>query len=216
MKYKTLRERRLPVWLRENPHVWWALCLIPILLCYFIPEQLVTEGYHLTQCAFDARIPFLPGFIWFYVLWFVLLAGMGLWLLHRDGRGFREYMLFLTVGYFVCAVIYLCWPNGQELRPANLEIRSVETWMLSILYGFDSNTDVLPSLHVLGSLGVACSACLTPSIRSRWVKAGISALCVPVAVSTVFIKQHAIMDVAAGVIVGFALYALVHRILKNE
>lgn len=212
MENKTLREHRLPVWLRENPHAWWALCLIPILLCYFLPEQVVKTAYHPTQTALDAGIPFVPFFVYFYVMWFALLAGMGLWLLHRDGKEFRIYMLFLTAAFFVCAVIYLCWPNGQDLRPQDMEVTSLATWLLSRLYAFDTNTNVLPSLHVIGAVGAVFAAFRTPSIRSRAVRAGIVVVAVLVSVSTVLVKQHAILDVAAGLAVGVVLYVFVHRI----
>lgn len=202
-------------WLRENPHYRWVVCLVPILVCYFMPELLVTTDYHATQIALDARIPFIPEFIYFYILWFVMLAAIGLWLLHFDGRGFREYMLFLTASYFLCAVIYLCFPNGQDLRPKDLEVTSLATWILSKLYGFDTNTNVLPSLHVVGAIGVACSTCLTPTIRSKTVKAVTIVLAVLVSISTVFVKQHAVLDVAAGAAVGGILFLLVHRITEK-
>lgn len=202
-------------WLRENPHALWALCLIPILICYFVPEWLVHTDYHPTQIALDASIPFAPFFVYFYLLWFALLAGMGLWLLLCDGSGFREYMLFLAVSFFACAVFYLCWPNGQDLRPAEMEVDSLSTWILSRLYAFDTNTNVLPSLHVIGSVGAAFAALRTPTIRSRGVKAAVLMIAVLVSASTVFVKQHAILDVAAGLVTGIALYLLTALVCRK-
>lgn len=215
MNQSQIRTRSLRQWLRRNPHAWWALLLIPMLCFYFLPEQLVVTGYHATQTALDARIPFVPWFIYFYVLWFFMLAATGVWLMLRDGRGFREYMWFLTAAYFICCVIYLCFPNGQDLRPAITGADSLATRILTLLYGFDTNTNVLPSLHVIGSIGVALCVCGTPSIRFRTVKAATVVLAVLVSVSTVFVKQHAVLDVAAGIVVGFGLYALVHRLCRK-
>ena len=209
-------ENQFRAWVRRNPHVWFALCLIPILVCYFIPEQLVTGAYHPTQIALDARIPFVPFFVYFYVMWFVLLAGMGLWLLHRDGKEFRVYMLFLTASFFACAVIYLCWPNGQDLRPQDLEVTSLSTWILSRLYAFDTNTNVLPSLHVIGAVGAVFAAYRTRTIRIRAARAMIVVIAVLVSASTVLVKQHAVLDVATGLVVGAAIYCLIALILKNK
>ena len=60
-----MKKRRLSAfvanWLRENPHFWYSLLLLPIFVCYVIPEQLIVTGYHPTQIAFDSLIPLLPG-----------------------------------------------------------------------------------------------------------------------------------------------------------
>ncbi len=203
-------------WLHQNRHAWCSLYLIPILLCYFLPELLVVSDYTPTEISLDASIPFLPGFVYFYILWFAMLVGTGLWLLLRDGNGFRKYMYFLTASYFVCAVIYLCFPNGQDLRPAQMEVNSLATWILSKLYRIDTNTNVFPSLHVIGSVGVALAVCTTPSIRSRLVRGGSIVLATLVSVSTVFVKQHAVLDVVAGAIFGFGLYLLVCLLFQKR
>jgi predicted membrane channel-forming protein YqfA (hemolysin III family) len=46
-----------------------------------------------------------------------MLFFTGLWLLLKDGEGFKKYMLFLSVAYTIGAVFYILFPNGQDLRP---------------------------------------------------------------------------------------------------
>ena len=192
-------------WLRENPHFWYSLLLLPIFACYFLPEQLIVSGYHPTQTAFDSLIPLLPGFVYFYLLWFPLLVFGGFWLLLTDGRMFRRYMIYLAVAYLVSAVVYLGYPNGQDLRPTDLQVHDLSTVILAFIYRVDTNTNVLPSLHVIGSFGAAMALCRSRSVRSGWVKAALIILAVLVSISTVFIKQHGILDVAAGLGVGLLL-----------
>lgn len=208
MNEQQVRRKGLIQWLKENHYAYWSASLILIVICYLVPEYLVTTVYSPTELALDGWIPFLPGFVYFYILWFPLLVGTGLWLLHKDGFGFRRYMIFLTISYALCAAIYLSFPNGQDLRPDALEVDRLSKWILSQIYQIDTNTNVLPSLHVIGSIGAAMAICTTPTIKSRGFRLVTVILSVLISISTVFVKQHAVMDVAAGLVVGFLVYAL--------
>ncbi len=205
----------IAAWLRDHPHFWYSLLLLPIFACYFIPEQLIVTEYHATEIAFDALIPLLPGFVYFYLLWFPLLVFGGFWLLFTDGVIFRRYMVYLTVAYFISAVVYLTYPNGQDLRPADLHVHDLSTIILAFIYRVDTNTNVLPSLHVIGSVGAAAALCRSESIRSGWIKAALFLLAVLVSVSTVFVKQHGILDVVAGLAVGLLLCPIICRKIKK-
>ncbi len=196
-------------WVRNNPHVWWTLALIPIFICYFVPEQLIVDSYHPTQIAFDHMIPLLPGFVYVYLLWFPLLVFGGIWMLFFDGPVLRRYMIFLMCAYFICAAIYLLYPNGQELRPDDLAVHDLSTAILAFIYRVDTNTNVLPSLHVIGSMGAAFALCSSKRIRSLPIKAAIVVLAVLVSISTVFVKQHGILDVLAGFAVGLVLSPII-------
>ena len=214
MKKRRFREF-VANWLRENPHFWYSLLLLPIFICYFVPEQLIVTGYHPTQIVFDSMIPLLPGFVYCYLLWFPLLVFGGFWLLLTDGVVFRRYMVFLTVAYLISAAVYLSYPNGQDLRPTNLNVHDLSTTILAFIYRVDTNTNVLPSLHVIGSVGAAAALCKSESIRSGLVKAAIVILAVLVSISTVFIKQHGIVDVIAGLAVGLLLCPIICRKTKK-
>ena len=151
----------------------------------------------------------------FYVLWFPLMFFSGLWLMLTDSHNFPRYMFALAVCMTVSGVIYLLWPNGQDLRPDLSQPQNFFEWLLGGLYNIDTNTNVLPSLHV--SCTVVAVACIwaTPTIRRKWVCAAYSVLSLLVASSTVFVKQHAILDLAAGAALGIvaalAAFALFRR-----
>lgn len=198
-------------WLRENPHFWYALLLLPIFVCYFVPEQLIVSGYHPTQIAFDGCIPLLPGFVYCYLLWFPLLVFGGFFLLFTDATVFKRYMIYLAVAYFISAAVYLTYPNGQDLRPTDLNVHDLSTIILAFIYRVDTNTNVLPSLHVIGSVGAAAALCRSKAVRSGLIKAAIVILAVLVSISTVFIKQHGVVDVIAGLAVGLLLCPIICR-----
>ena len=196
-------------WVKENPYAWWALALIPIFICYFLPEHLIVDNYHPTQIAFDNLIPFLPCFVYCYLLWFPLLVFGGFWMLFFDGPVLRRYMIYLMCAYFVCATVYLLYPNGQDLRPDDLVVHDLSTAIMAFIYRVDTNTNVLPSLHVVGSMGAAFGLCSSRRIRRPWIKSAIAILAALVSISTVFVKQHGILDVAAGFALGLALCPII-------
>lgn len=203
-------------WLKKNPHAWWALVLLYLIAAYILPEKLIISDYTSTATPFDDRIPFFAPAVIFYVLWFPLMFFTGLWLMFKDGVRFRRYMFALAICMTVSGVIYLLWPNGQDLRPDLSRPHGLFEWMLSGLYDIDTNTNVLPSLHV--SCVAAVIACIwaTDSIRRLWPRIAVTVLSLLVASSTVFVKQHAILDLAAGAVLGAAAAAVSFAVFPGK
>ena len=109
-------------------------------------ERLIPREYYTpVYCAIDDLIPFNELFIIPYWAWFVFHVGMIVYLGVFDVENFKSYMYFIIISYSVTIMIYLIWPTCQELRPEitrdNIFARAVEG-----LYGFDTNTNVCPSL----------------------------------------------------------------------
>jgi membrane-associated phospholipid phosphatase len=203
-------------WIRDNPHCWWALVLFYLIVVYVIPEKIVIDVYTSTAIPFDDLIPFFAPAVVFYVLWFPLMFFTGLWLMFKDSLNFPRYMFALAVCMTVSCAIYLLWPNGQDLRPDLSRPRDLFEWMLSGLYGIDTNTNVLPSLHVsCTAVAVAC-VWATPTIRRKWVRAALTVLSLLVASSTVFVKQHAILDLYAGAALGAAAVLIAFRVFRRK
>ncbi len=202
--------KKISIWLRSNRHAWWSLCLPYIIFMFLLPERLVTADYWVSYVPLDDYIPFFPPFVVFYCLWFPMLFFTGLWLLLKDGDGFRKYMLFMSLAYTLGAAIYILFPNGQDLRPAAFETRDIFTRLVGRLYGVDTNTNVLPSMHVVGCFGIAAAVYETKTIRRKWVRRLTVLLSLLVMLSTVFIKQHSVLDLAAGLVYGAMIYVIIY------
>lgn len=185
-----------------------ALLLIyfPIyLILFYIVEQTITANYWVSQCALDGRIPFVRQFVYAYVMWYPLMLGMTLWLLFTDRRAFLRYGWAVIAGLSLSILIFFAFPNGQELRPSQVAGGDLSALLVRAIYAADTNTNVLPSMHVVGTLAAMAAAFDTKTI-SRWAKWAIVALGLLINASTVLIKQHSALDIAAGI----ALFALVY------
>lgn len=196
--------------LGEYPHIWWSLFLPVYLLTFFTMEHFITADYWATQLPIDGMIPFCEYFIVPYVLWSPLLALMGIYLILRDGEGFRRYIWTLALTFFTSALICVLLPNGQDLRPAVMERENAFTWLVQFTYGIDTNTNVLPSVHVVGVMCALFALWHTPGLRKWYWRLGGTAMGILVIISTLFVKQHAVLDIFAGLLLSGVAYVIIY------
>ena len=166
--------------------------------------------YHPMRCALDAMIPFCRWFVIPYVFWFLFVAGMLAWTALRDVPAFRRMMKFIILTYSFALLTYWLFPNCQHLRPV-LSGNDVLTRLVSMLYRSDTNTNVCPSIHVIGSLAVWLAARDMKQLPPLLRKYLIPAMAILISVSTVFLKQHSALDMLAALLVCAAAYPLVYR-----
>lgn len=158
---------------------------------YFTP----TSGYWITDCVLDTYIPFIPEFIFFYVLWYLIFAIIGFSLLFRDIDAFSRWMRYTIYSTSACLLFCCLVPNGQCLRPEGLVPDSLATRLLTLIWSLDTNTNVYPSMHVITCIGNVCAILDSKAAFKR--KSSRIILCVVMAFcasSTIFVKQHSIMD----------------------
>ena len=185
----------------------WLLIYVPIYLAlFYLVEHVITDNYWVSYCPLDDKIPFVRQFVFIYVLWYPLMAGMALWLLRRDRRAFLRYGWSVAAGLTLSIAIFFIWPSGQNLRPAALPENDLASVLLRAIYAADTNTNVLPSMHVVGTLAAVRAAfepeCFDKKL-SRWA---VAALGLMINASTVLVKQHSLLDLLAGL----ALYLLIY------
>lgn len=208
--------QRIKTWIRENPHVWWALVLPVYLTLFFIIEHFIKDNYWATQTSIDYHIPFIPQFIVIYDSWSFLLFALGIYLIVKDPEGFRRYMWTILLTFFTATAFCALVPNGQDLRPAVMEQHNFFTWMVQYTYSLDTNTNVFPSVHVLGVLAALFAIWHTPGMKN-WTWRVFSLIYGTLIIaSTLFVKQHAFIDVLAGLFLGAIGYVVVYVIIGRR
>lgn len=156
----------------------------------------------------DDLIPFCEWFVIPYIFWFVFLGGMVAFTLLFDTAAFRKTMYFIMITYTVTIIIYLIWPTKQELRPVIAELGrdNFLTRFMAGFYDFDTNTNVCPSIHVLGSIAVLFGSWHCKYFKSVPWQIFFWVWTVLISVSTVFLKQHSAMDVPPAVLLSVLAY----------
>lgn len=183
---------------------------------YFVEKLYMPARYYPMHCALDDLIPFCELFLIPYLAWFLCIAGMLLYTLLYDIRAFRRFMHFIILTYSVTIVIYLIFPTCQQLRPAAFPRDNLLTQMVGNFYSFDTNTNVCPSIHVLGALGVMFAGWDARRLRKPLWRVVFAATAVLICLSTVFLKQHSVIDVLAAMPLALIAYAVCYRPLRHR
>jgi len=197
----------------EFKHLWLLMFWAVFGAAFSLLERLTPrEDCAPVWCPLDDIIPFCEWFLIPYIFWFVFLIGMHGYLLLFDIRAFRRFMYFIIFTYGTTIVIYMLWPTCQLLRPTEFARDNVLTRLMADYYAFDTNTNVCPSLHVVGSLAVAFGAWDSKHFRTLAWRVVFTAVALLIAISTVFVKQHSILDVFWGLLLCAVGYILVYKL----
>ena len=120
-------------------------------------------------------------------------------------------MATLIIGMTVFLIISAIYPNGVMIRPDTFPRENVFTNMVRQLHSIDTDTNVFPSLHAFNSIAVAI-AVLKSKYFKDWgvMKISSTILALLIIFSTVFLKQHSIIDVIGAFVLAIPLYLLVY------
>ena len=107
--------------------------------------------------------------------------------------------IFLVTGMTVFLFISAIYPNGQLLRPESFARDNIFVHIVQKLYATDTPTNLFPSIHVYNSLGIYFALCHSEKIKKHpWIKYVALVLTICIILSTMFIKQHSVIDVCLG------------------
>lgn len=163
----------------------------------FVERIYKVDYYFPMHCSLDDKIPFCEFFLIPYLFWFIFLIGIHIYTLLYDAEAFKKLMKYIIITYSSAIIIYLIFPTCQELRPLYFERSNIFTEFIKDFYVFDTNTNVCPSIHVIGSLAVMFTAWNTKGFNTPKWKIAFAITAFLICVSTVFMKQHSILDVLA-------------------
>lgn len=192
-------------------HVLLILYVPFYLTWFFLIEQQIPPDYWVVYSRLDAYIPFCEWFAIPYVLWYFFMIAVGLYLLFTNVPDFRRYMWFIIISFTATLLFCTLVPNGQNLRPEVFPRDNILTRLMGLLYSLDTNTNVFPSMHVLGTFAATFAVFKNKKLASHtWVKIATAILCVLITLSTVFVKQHSALDLYCSVILSFLLYYILY------
>ena len=168
-------------------------------LGYFGIQQL--QGYlhfYDFSTALDHALPFVPGFMYIYVLAFVQWT-IGFLACGREGQTFcYRYMSAELVAKVITLVCFIILPSTIA-RP-QVTGSGLTALLSNIVYGADAPINLFPSIHCLESyfcLRVAWKQKKTGRVYP-WITSVFALL---VFASVVLVKQHVVIDIAGGILV---------------
>lgn len=179
-------------------------------------EKIFNSDYpelHIINVPLDNVIPFCEFFIIPYMLWFFYVMGACIYMfLKGTDSEFLKFALSLVIGMSLALTICMIYPNGLTLRPDYIPDNFCGK-IITILYSTDTSTNVFPSIHVYNSLAVNCALLKCKALKGHTVIKTLSTiLCIAICLSTVFLKQHSVVDVLGGILLFILLYIFIYVI----
>ena len=159
-------------------------------LLYFGVEAFEGKPHNVAK-KIDGHIPFVPAFVYIYVLWFPLILLFPLALFRADPIAYARYQTAILLDIALSLFCYLVYPTSfsPPEAPDTVSGRAMKI----VFRGSYKGLNCAPSMH--------CSMCYlvlhfvgaTPGLPFA-----VAAIAVPVAlgivVSTLFTKQHVVID----------------------
>lgn len=182
--------------------------IIPLLFLIFgnmaayYGPRLLNMGLHRSyvdmSCTLDHSIGVLEPFVIIYVLAFPFWYLTAYLYLRKDRDHAYRYSLTNVSSKILCAVLFIVVPSTIA-RPA-IESSSFCYRILNIVYATDAPNNLFPSIHCLESW--ICFRCIFDEKNApRWLKISSLVFAVLICMSTVFTKQHVLLDIPAGILV---------------
>jgi membrane-associated phospholipid phosphatase len=177
----------------------WTLVLLAMALhafVYFLPNHFpLRQPIHLPLGPLDEAVPFLPGTIWLYWSEYVLVCAAFLLCPHEDRVRFvKGFGLVVAISVVIQLVFPVDYP--RDLFPVVAD--KTDSRMVDLLRRLDTPTSCFPSLHV----GLAVFVALYGLQRHRDWSLFIALWAGLIALSTLTLKQHYVLDVVGGALVG--------------
>jgi membrane-associated phospholipid phosphatase len=166
----------------------------------FIPGLRAVQTWHVPELPLDRRIPVWPVWSLVYGAFYLYLILLPV-LVIRDAAHIRR-TLFAYIFVWVASYgVFLLYPTSAP-RPAHVAGQGFAAWGLRVLYDADPAYNCFPSIHVAHSF-VSALTCYRLRRGLGLAATGCASL---VAVSTLFSKQHYVLDVVAGIALACLAY----------
>jgi hypothetical protein len=193
--------------------------LLRIPLAYFVLHTALyayltraTISRHVIHVPLDDMIPYVPAFVIPYYIWFALVAGTLAYYLLKKPEWFGRLCAVLFVGMAICDLVFVLYPSSVQLWPKDTG-DGILARLVDIVYTMDRPVNVFPSIHVGSSVGIFWVNLRSGLFRGKPARFAVSfLLTVSIWLSTMFIKQHSVIDG----LVGAALFTMMAVIFARQ
>jgi membrane-associated phospholipid phosphatase len=185
-----------------------------IMMLYWFPYlwvfkqlEFTTKNYHVIESYIDSLIPFVSVFVYPYIFWFPYMAICIGYAFIFDKSVYRHLMIFVIISYTIGLLSFELFPSIQNLRVDLTGVTSFSGGIVNYIYSIDTNTNVCPSIHVIGALGAMLIMLRTKLMKNNSTIKNINiTVGILICLSTMFIKQHSFIDVVFGCVLTMLLY----------
>lgn len=196
---------------KKYGHIW-ILSYGILYLTWFAKLQAnIGKPYHVIRTPLDDMIPFCEYFIVPYLMWFLYVAAAIAYFFFTNRDDYYKLCTFLFTGMTISLLVCTLYPNGTNFRPHIDPDKNIFCCLVTTLWKLDPCINVFPSIHVYNSIGVhlaiSKSEKLSKNRRLVWAS-GI--LMILICLSTVFLKQHSVVDAVGSLMMASVISPIVY------
>lgn len=184
------------------------VCIQSIL--YFI-SKLLQGDLNLVGNVIDTKIPFVPAFFIPYCIWYLMIFIIPYYLYCKDKDKFIKY----TMAYILCSmignIVFISYPSTVA-RPT-VTGTDIFSLIAKFIYWIDTPTNCFPSLHCAISMLFILYICESKNTNII-TKISVCIISILIMLSTLFTKQHVIVDFISGGILALIVYLIVKQSKK--
>ncbi|HBM74024.1 MAG TPA: phosphatidic acid phosphatase [Clostridiaceae bacterium] len=195
----------------KHKHMYLLFLFLIQIIWFFYDEKVVRVPKYIMFSNLDTYIPFVKEFVVMYVFWYFYMVIAFIYLGITSPPDFCKLFIFIFAGMTIAHIVYLVFPNGQNLRPY-ISGNDIFSKTIKYIYSIDTPTNVSPSVHVINSIGIFIVMAKSQRLKKNTAIKILLFMCtLSITMSTLFIKQHSIVDVFYSIIVSALLYILIYK-----
>lgn len=175
-------------------------------LIYFLIKLFISD-YHLISIPLDNKIPFIKEFIYIYMIWypFLIISYYNVWKYNKEKYG--KLVLVTVTSLLILYMFFILYPTKVE-RPEVNSFHDLTTFVTYVTFLTDTPVNCFPSGHCLLCFVLMFSAFRDKKlpIQFRFI---VSVLGTLIIFSTLFVKQHVILDAVGSLILAIFTYYII-------
>lgn len=187
-----------------------VLLLLIVPLYIFVAEVARGATTHIPELPIDRAIPLRASWSIVYGALYLYLILLPVFVVRGRRHVSRTFSAYLSV-WLASYVVFLLYPTAAP-RPELVEGSTFATTGLRFLYAADPPYNCFPSIHVAHSF-VSALTCLVVHRRLGIVTLFAAAT---VAISTLFTRQHYVLDVIAGAALALVAFVVFLRNVETD
>lgn len=183
-----------------------TICLVCIQSILYFISKLLQGDLNLVGNVIDTKIPFVPAFFIPYCIWYLMIFIIPYYLYCKDKDKFIKY----TMAYILCSmignIVFISYPSTVA-RPT-VTGTDIFSLIARFIYWIDTPTNCFPSLHCAISMLFILYICESKNTNII-TKISVCIISILIMLSTLFTKQHVVVDFISGDILALIVYLIV-------
>lgn len=172
---------------------------------YFI-SKLLQGDLNLVGNVIDTKIPFVPAFFIPYCIWYLMIFLIPYYLYCKDKDKFVKYVISYVLCSMIGNIVFISYPSTVT-RPT-VTGTDIFSLIAKFIYWIDTPTNCFPSLHCAISMLFILYVCESKNTNII-TKISVCIISILIMLSTLFTKQHVVVDFISGDILALIVYLIV-------